>query len=146
MGQFSSTYGHVRRVVGWIFNTRSLSLRLPNDKRSDLTELLAEWTTFKTQFTLLEAAELHGKLADASRTNRKGRTMFFTFQNALRRSLNQRFHQLRGFYKRNDKAHHFKSPLTKHLHCRLDSMIARDMASLLWSTKSRTQLTPPRPL
>jgi hypothetical protein len=82
-------------------------------------------------------------IPNASRANRKGRTMFIAFQNALRRSLYQRFHQLRGFYKRNDKAHHFKSQLPKHLLCRLDSMISRDMASLLWSTKSSTQLTPP---
>ena len=141
--KFSSTYGHLRRVVGWVFNTRSLTFRLPDDKRTDLAELLADWISSKTDYTLLEAAELHGKLADASRANRKGRTMFFAFQNALHRSLNKRFHQLRGFYKRNAKVHHFRSQLPQHLHCRLDSMIARDMASLLWSTKSRTPLTPP---
>ena len=104
--KFHSTFGHTRRVVGWIFDTRSLTFRLPDDKRTAIADLLATWIT-KTDYSILEAAELHGKLADASRANRKGRAMFFAFQNALRRSLHSRFNQVRGYYKRNDKSRLF---------------------------------------
>lgn len=140
--KFHSTYGHLRRVVGWLFNTRTLTFRLPDDKRTALADLLATWIT-KKDYSILEAAELHGKLADASRANRKGRAMFFAFQNALRRSLHARFNQIRGYYKRVSKTHHFRAQLPKHLHCRVDSLIARDMATLLWSSKSRTPISVP---
>ena len=140
--KFQTTYGHLRRVVGWLFNTHNLTFRLPDDKRSAIAELLASWLQ-KTDFTILEAAELHGKLADASRANRKGQAMFVALQNALRRSLHTRFNQIRGYYKRNNKTHHFRAQLPKHLHCRVDSMIARDMASLLWLSKSRTPMSVP---
>ena len=140
--KFTSTYGHIRRIVGWDFNTRTLSFSLPSDKRTAITALLAEWLS-KTQFTILEAAELHGKLADASRANRKGRTMFFAFQNAIRRSLQTRFAQVRGFYKRKNKIQHFKAQLPKHLHSRVNSLIARDMAALLWATSTKTTVTVP---
>ena len=140
--KFHSTYGHLRRVVDWLFDTRTLTFRLPDDKRTALADLLSSWLS-KIDCSLLEAAELHGKLADASRANRKGRAMFFAFQNALRRSLHIRFNQIRGYYKRNNKEHHFRAQLPKHLHCRVDSMIARDMATLLWSSKSRTLISVP---
>ena len=140
--KFTSTYGHIRRIVGWDFNTRTLSFSLPSDKRTAITALVAEWLS-KTQFTILEAAELHGKLADASRANRKGRTMFFAFQNAIRRSLQTRFAQVRGFYKRKNKIQHFKAQLPKHLHSRVNSLIARDMAALLWATSTKTTVTVP---
>jgi hypothetical protein len=80
--KFTSTYSHIRRIVGWEFNTQTLSFSLPSNKRTAITGLLAKWLT-KTQFTILEAAKLHGKLADASCENRKGHTMFFAFQNGI---------------------------------------------------------------
>ena len=64
--KFESTHGHIRRVVGWNFNTRDLTFELPDDKRQSITELLASWLPRKS-CTLLQAAELHGTLADASR-------------------------------------------------------------------------------
>ena len=140
--KFESTHGHIRRVVGWEFNTRSLTFALPSDKRQAITDTLDKWRA-KKSCTLLEAAELHGTLADASKANRKGRTMFFGFQNALRRAIQTRFHQVKGFYSRRDKEAKLSKQLPKHLHHRLDSLIARDMASLLWRTKSRITITEP---
>lgn len=72
--KFATTHGHLRRVVGWEFNTRDLTFALPSDKRHALAELLSTWLT-KTSCTM-EAAELHGSLSDASRANRNGRAMF----------------------------------------------------------------------
>ena len=138
--KFESTHGHIRRVVGWDFNTRDLTFALPTDKRTAITESLREWCT-KTSCTLFEAAELHGTLADASKANRKGRTMFFGFQNAFRRAIQTRYHQVQGFYSRRSKNATFSAQLPKHLHHRLDSLIARDMAALLWRTKSKIAIT-----
>ena len=80
--KFASSHGHKQRVVGWEFNTRMLTFSLTNDERDTLVELLTMWLK-KTNYTFLNAAELHGKLADASGANRKGRAQFFAFQNAI---------------------------------------------------------------
>jgi hypothetical protein len=140
--KFATTHGHLRRVVGWEFNTRDLTFALPSDKRQALSELLATWLS-KTSCTILEAAELHGSLSDASRANRKGRAMFFGFQNAMRRAIQSRYHQVKGFYRRKQKLQHLSNQLPKDLHHRLDSLIARDIASLIWKTKTRIELTAP---
>jgi hypothetical protein len=79
--KFESTHGHIRQVVGWNFNTRDLSFSLPDDKRQALTLMLSSWLD-RTSCTLLEAAELHITLADASRSYRPGRALFFSFRNA----------------------------------------------------------------
>ena len=140
--KFESTHGHIRRVVGWEFNTRDLTFGLPADKRQAITELIATWLPRKT-CTLLQAAELHGTLADASRAYRPGRVLFFGFQNALRRAIQRRYHQVKGFYNRSQKYKSLAAQLPKHLHTRIDNLIARDMAALLWRTKSAIGLTEP---
>lgn len=139
--KFESTHSHIRRVVGWEVNTRDLTFALPNDKRTAITTTLLKWITTKTTCTIVEAAELHGTLADASRANRKGRAMFFGLQNALRRAIRTRFHQVKGFYSRTQRIHHFSQQLPKHLHQRLDQLIARDMAALLWHSKTPITLS-----
>lgn len=139
--KFASSHGHKRRVVGWEFNTRTLTFSLPSDKRAAIVKLLAEWLT-KTDYNLMNAAKLHGKLADASRANRKGRAQFFAFQNAIRRALHRKFTQVRGYYKRQGKERLLRAQLPKHLHSRINSLIAKDMASLLWATSSKIAMTP----
>ena len=128
--------------MGWDFNTRTLTFSLPRDKRTVLVEMLAEWQT-KSTYTLLEAAELHGKLGDASRANRKGRAQFFAFQNSIRRALHLKFTQVRGFYKRRGKERFLQTQLPRHLHSRINSLLAKDMASLLWATASKIAMTDP---
>jgi hypothetical protein len=107
--KFGSAYGHTRRVVlvGWEFNTRTLTYTLPDDKRKSLIEMLESWIT-KDTCTIMEAATLHGTLADASRANRQGRTLFFGFQNALRLAIQTRFHQVRGYISQQGKTKNTK--------------------------------------
>ena len=62
---------------------------------------------------------------------------FFGFQNALRRTIQHRFNQVQGYTKRQGKRQQYKAELPKHLHHRIDAMIARNMAALLWSKKSK---------
>ena len=138
--KFRSAYSHTRRVVGWEFNTRTLTYTIPQDKRESLKAMLEEWIP-KTTCNILEAATLHGTLADASRANRQGRTLFFGFQNALRRAIQHRFNQIRGYISRQGKTKRHMAELPKHLHHRIDAMIARDMAALLWSQKVKIPLS-----
>ena len=141
--KFETTHGHIRRVVGWDFNTRELTFTLPNDKRTALTDLLATWLT-KAQCTLLEAATLHGTLlANASKAYRPGRALFFGFQNALRRAIQNRYHQVKGYYNRDKQTKILSAQLPKDLHTRLDNLIARDIAALLWRTKTKIDIPKP---
>ena len=140
--KFETVNGHLRRVVGWEFNTRDLTFALPADKRQALVTKLDEWRS-KQSCTLIEAAELHGTLADASGANRKGRVMFFGFQNALRRTIRERYHKVKGYYSRQNKLQRLSMQLPKHLHHRLDSLIACDMAALIWKTKTIIPLPAP---
>ena len=94
--KFGSSYGHKSWVVGWKFNTQSLTYTLPDDKRKSLQKLLEEWMPQDWCF-ILEAATLHGNLANASRANQQGRTLFFGFQNALQKAIQTRCNQIRGF-------------------------------------------------
>ena len=139
--KFGSLDGHKGRVVGWEFNTRSLTYTLPADKRMSLQQLLGEWIP-QESCSILEAATLNGTLADASRANRQGRTLFFGFQNALQKSIQTRFNKFRGYNKRNGKIRKYQAELPKHLHHRIDAMIARDMAAMLWSNKAKVPITP----
>ena len=41
--KFATIHGHLRRVLGWEFDTRSLAFALPADKRKALAELLSTW-------------------------------------------------------------------------------------------------------
>jgi hypothetical protein len=103
-------------------------------------KLLEEWIP-QDSCTILEAATLHGTLADASRANRQGRTLFIGFRNALWKAIQTRFHQFRGFNKRQGKIRKYQVDLLKHLHHCIDAMIARDMAALLWSQKVKVPIT-----
>ena len=40
--KFTSSYGHTRRMVGWIFNTQTLTFSLPRDKKTFLVKILAK--------------------------------------------------------------------------------------------------------
>ena len=139
--KFESVHGHLRHVVGWEFNFRDLKFSLPANKRKIITDTLATWLN-RTQCTLLEAAELHGILTDASRTSRSGRASFSSFQNAMRRAIQQRLrHQVKGFYQRTHRRRYFASLLPENLHNRLDSLTSREMAALLWKSNTPISLS-----
>ena len=69
--------------------------------------------------------------------------MFFGFQNALLRTIRERYHKVKGYYSRQNKLQRLSMQLPKHLHHRLDSLIARDMAALIWKTKTIIPLPAP---
>jgi len=117
-------------------------LILPLDKRERLVQLLTDWIDRKS-YTLLEAAELHGLLNHAAKGNRRGRTYFFALQNSMRRSLQSRYHQVRAYYQRSRKEQALKLLLPKHLHNRVDPLISREMASLLFHSRARVKTDAP---
>jgi hypothetical protein len=138
--KFEATYSHKRRVVGWEFDTRDLTFSLPSDKRTVLVNLLDSWKS-KTNCTLLEAAELHGSLAHAARANRKGSVLFFSLQNAMRRAIQQRYHQVKGFHDRKATTARLSTQLPTNLQNRVESLVSREVAALMWRTKTKIAIS-----
>ena len=54
----------------------------------------------------------------------------------------KRFYQVRGYYNRKGKSKRYKADLPKHLHHRIDAMIARDLAVLLWTRNAKIATNP----
>jgi hypothetical protein len=78
---FKTPVSHTRRQLGYITNTRTMSISIPDDKRQELlTKLEKNWgpASGRTAFTLSEAAELLGILVSMCRICPWG---IFLFQN-----------------------------------------------------------------
>jgi hypothetical protein len=109
--KLTSMYSHLRRILSWEINTRSLMVSLPQDKCEKLIEGIQEFLACKT-YQILEAAKLHGLLSTAAQVNRKGRALFFNFQNALRDDICLRHQQVKGYYQRSKQDRHISTSVS----------------------------------
>jgi len=91
--KFELTCNHLRKITGIMIDTRSMYLWLPQYKRDQIVDLLAEWLN-KKDFLMLAGLELQGVLIDASRFNNWGRLRFFILQGVISKALRQRYHTL----------------------------------------------------
>ncbi len=82
-GNFQATYSGKRKVTGFIVNSQSLEVSLPNYKQEQLQATLAIWLKQKN-YSLLEAAELLGLLNNLSGICRWMRPHYFVLQNVTR--------------------------------------------------------------
>ena len=141
MDKLKTQYNHVRKAVGRLFNSRTLSVGMLPYKRVQLIATLRTWQS-KADFDILELASLLGQLDNHTRYARWARAWYFGLQNGMRRCLKQRFHVLSRFRKRlADKAMDYSRQLPPSLAKRLSSLLARDQAALLWSSRCRFKAT-----
>ncbi|KAI2498469.1 hypothetical protein MHU86_16053 [Fragilaria crotonensis] len=96
----------------------------------------------QTSCTLIEAAELMEHLQTSHAPIEKESHVLW-FPKCIRRTIQQRYHQVNGFYSRQNKRQYLSAQLPKHLHHRMDSLIARDIAALIWKTKTIINLPEP---
>jgi hypothetical protein len=136
MEKLDTMYRPQRTTVGYVVNTRSMTVGLLQYKRDQTALLIDLWLTNST-FTLLQGAELCGKLENASTCNRWIRPFFFAVQNAIRDALIDTWKRVQGYYIRMgiDKVKS-KYNLPPSLEKRLSGLIARDKALLLWHSKA----------
>jgi hypothetical protein len=136
MEKLDTMYRPQRTTVGYRLDTRSMTVGLLPYKRDQTIEIIEPWLTTPT-FTLLQGAELCGKLESASTCNRWIRPYFFSVQNTIRAVLTTKWKSVQGYYTRMgiDKVK-ARYGLPKHLERRLIPLIARDKALLLWHSKS----------
>lgn len=139
--KLTAMYSHLRRLLGWDINTRALTVALPQDKREKLVDTIQEFLA-KSTYQILEGAELHGLLSTAAQVSRKGRALFFNFQNALRDEIRLRHQQVKGYYKRSQREEMLKGELPAHLHKRVETLIAVEFAQLLYKSRANIKTSP----
>ena len=140
--KFEARITHERRFVGHTVNSRTLTVSLPQDKRTLLVAAILPWLSM-TKFGLLEAGKLHGQLGSASTTCRWARATFFGLQNALRRAIAIKFCQVRAYYARSGRRQAIAGQLPANLWKRLEGLVSRDIADLMWRSSSSFPMTDP---
>jgi hypothetical protein len=140
MDKLDTMYRPERKMVGYTLNTRAMTVALLQYKRDQMMEVMVPWITMPC-FTLLQGAELCGKLESVSQCNRWIRPYFFSVQNAIRKELQKKWQKIQGYYKRVgiDKTH-AKYALPQSLEKRLVPLIARDKAQLLWHSNAQFKI------
>jgi len=136
MDKFEAFYDHRRKLVGRRFDSRTLSVGMLDYKKDQLRELLEEWQS-RSAFELLDISRLLGILENHTRYARWARCWFASLQNAVRRILFQRLPIINRIYSKKARAYHFTKVLPGHLASRVENLIAKEHAQLLWATRQR---------
>jgi hypothetical protein len=140
--KFEGWYNHERKLVGRQFNSRSLTVGMLPHKRERLLQLLLHWAS-ATSYDLLEIAQLLGVLENHTKYARWARCWYFALQNHARRALSTRYQIILRRYKRQEQELRFTRQLPATLLHRVDTLVARDKAHLLWTTRQRFSVDPP---
>jgi hypothetical protein len=138
--KFNSKFTHERRMNGWIVNSRTLTIALPEEKRARLLTLLTKWSNKRT-FEIRELAVLLGVLMDHSRPLPWFRARFSVLFYTMRTVLNQR-HSALKFYEDRKRIHHsIEGKLPADLRYRLAGLVATEVAVRLWKSKTPIPVT-----
>ena len=138
--KFISKFTHERRMNGWIVNSRTLTIALPNEKRSRLLDLLTEWSN-KKSFAIRELAVLLGVLMDHSRPLPWFRARFSVLFYTMRTVLNQRYSALKFYEERKRIQRTIEDKLPADLRYRLGGLVATEVAVRLWKSKIPIPMT-----
>jgi hypothetical protein len=136
MDKFHGSYNHERKLVGRHFDSRRLTVGMLPHKRERLLGVLRPWV-HASSYDLFEIAHLLGVLENHTKYARWARCWYFSLQNHARRALFTRYQILARRYKREEHVLRFSRQLPASLLNRVDSLISRDQAQLLWSTRQR---------
>lgn len=136
MDKLETDYNHLRKMVGRLFNSRTLTVGMLPYKREQLLQLLTTWVT-KPKYTLLEIATLLGILENHTRYARWARCWYFALQNTVRRHLDKRYYALKRIKSATAVQERvLRAQLPASLMHRLGSLLARHKAKLLWHEAS----------
>ena len=135
-----TTYNHLRRLLGKDVDSRCLMVSLPDDKHSDTIQLLRAWIS-RHHFTILELAQLIGILENNATLCRWANADYFVLLSCLRTQLRATYHIVVRQVKSAKKYQLLKVRLPHHLAIRLVSVIARDVAAILWKTRPPISMT-----
>ena len=135
-------YGFLRKYVGRQWNTRRLVIGMPPYKRLELIERLEHWIA-QQSFTLVEAAEIQGILENHTRCVKWARVWFLAIQADFRQRFGKLFFIAERRYKAMNSAtrKRYERELPQSLWSRIDQLMARDRAQLLWNMRMRSQMS-----
>jgi hypothetical protein len=86
---------HIRRQLGYVINTRLMTVTIPDDKREAMLKLLrTEWGPHRRSFNLLEAARLLGMLVSLCRVCPWGIFLFVNLHQAIYEMLSKNAQRL----------------------------------------------------
>ena len=138
--KFATLLSHQRVSVGWLVDSRRLSVTLPDHKRDQLIELVQEWID-QDRFTMRELAVLLGHLENATLVCRWMRASYFNIQHTLRRILQTRYNQVSHYRSRNERQQRLEPSLPNAVKYRLESLVSREIATALWGGKEQFRKT-----
>jgi hypothetical protein len=139
--KFEAKITHCRKAKGFMVDTRRMEVSIPMYKREQAIDLLATWLERAT-YTLLEAAELLGTLNNLSEICRWARPRYFALQQDVRRTLRARYVALANWRLRHAaQIDSCQRELPESLLHRLEPLIGRKVASLLWRTRQTIPVT-----
>ena len=130
---------HERRYCGIHVNSRTLMLSMLPHKRDQLLEELDRWLVPGATLSLSDFAQLTGTLVDHARICRWARCYIDNIVNQLRWILDRRYHFLKR-QQGHDWAASF-GPVPNGMSKRLDQLIARAKAKVLWHSRGTYKAT-----
>ena len=142
MDKLVTRYSHQRVTLGYKLDSRKMEEEVLPVKREAMIVELAAWIdTQKMSFTLRELAWLHGTLETMTRYVAWSRPLFHLLQNVIGVELHQRYHNLQGYYHCTRRVQAIRATLPPAVMNRLSVLIARDKASILWSSGVKMSVT-----
>ena len=129
-------YSHLRKINGFMLDTRALTVDILDYKRDQVIEQLVRWTMM-VHFTLREAAQIVGMLESLSRYTRWGRAWFFAFQNLMRDIITDRYYVARRIVERSGKRRKYEAMLTGTMRRRVDNLLQKEIADFIWCTRTK---------
>ena len=91
---FESLCSYSRKQLGYLINTRELTVAIAEEKRIEILEILTtEWHSKRKSFTLREAASLLGLIAFLAICTAWGKYLYIALQHSICKALkfNTRF-------------------------------------------------------
>jgi hypothetical protein len=133
-----------RRQLGFVTNTRTMTVTIPDDKRQEFLRLLARWGTGSTRysFTLSDASELLGIFLHLCRVCHWGHFLFQNLSAAMTLTMDSNARRLmtssdfRDFLASRDQYRHRPADSSKY------RFFSKQVARALYNSKARTYITP----
>jgi hypothetical protein len=141
---FSHPVTYTRRQLGYTINTRTMTVSIPDDKRTNFITLIQPWSSGSPRysFTLREGAEILGNFVSLCRVCHWGIFLFHTLYHAMNWALRNNAERLQF-------SAAFRDLLAKRdLFCNhpTDSskyrFFSQRVSRTIWDCKSNTYLTP----
>ncbi len=141
--KLETLYGYSRKFVGRQWNTRTMTVGMPEYKRLELIQRLDQWL-LQSKFTLVEAAELTGILENHTRYAKWARAWFFAIQNDFRDKFKKAYYAAARVFDKlaPAKQRQYTRELPQALWKRIAPLLQRDKARLLWHMKWPASLSP----